>query len=131
MELLWCIVIAALISMGVYLMLERHLIRFLFGMIIVSNAINLAIFVSGRLTLGMPPLIKADAILPALGTANPLPQALILTAIVIGFGLLLFTLLLSYRAIQTFKTADMDAIQENEGNAFQSSKEQTDKSAAV
>lgn len=114
MELLWCVVIAVLVSTGVYLMLERHLIRFLFGMLIVSNAINLAIFVAGRLTLGMPPLIKAEELLPAIGTANPLPQALILTAIVIGFGLLLFTLLLSYRAIKAFSTADMDAIQENE-----------------
>lgn len=115
MELLWCIVVAALLSMGIYLMMERHLIRFLFGMIIVSNAINLAIFVSGRLTLGRPPLIKANELLPAMGTANALPQALILTAIVIGFGLLVFTLVLSYRAIKIFRTADMDAIQENEG----------------
>lgn len=115
MDLLWCVVIAALMAMGIYLMLERHLVRFLFGMMIVSNAINLAIFVSGRLTLGMPPIIKPDELLPALGTANPLPQALILTAIVIGFGILLFALLLSYRAIQTFTTADMDAIAENEG----------------
>jgi multicomponent Na+:H+ antiporter subunit C len=114
MELLWCVVIAVLMSAGIYLMLERHLIRFLFGMLIVSNTINLAIFVAGRLTLGMPPLIKLKEVLPAIGTANPLPQALILTAIVIGFGLLLFTLLLSYRAIKTFSTADMDAIQENE-----------------
>lgn len=114
MELLWCIVIAALIAVGVYLMLERHLIRFLFGMMIVSNAINLAIFVSGRLTLGMPPIIKPDELLPAVGTANPLPQALILTAIVIGFGLLLFALLLAYRAIKMFHSADMDAITENE-----------------
>lgn len=120
MELLWCVVIAALMSIGIYLMLERHLIRFIFGMMIVSNAINLGIFVSGRLTLGMPPIIKADQLFPALGTANPLPQALILTAIVIGFGLLLFTLLLSYRAIKTFSTADMDAITENEGPADKS-----------
>ncbi len=114
MELVWCIVIATLVSAGVFLMLERHLIRFLFGMMIVSNAINLAIFISGRLTLGMPPLVKANELIPALGTANPLPQALILTAIVIGFSCLLFTLILTYRAIKTFKTADMDAIYDNE-----------------
>lgn len=119
MELLWCIVVAVLMSIGIYLMLERHIIRFLFGMLIVSNTINLAIFVAGRLTLGMPPLIRPDALLPAAGTANSLPQALILTAIVIGFGLLLFTLLLAYRAIQSYSTANMDAMQNDtcEGNS--------------
>ena len=94
-------------------MLERHFIRFLFGMMMVSNAINLAIFISGRLTLGMPPLIDAAEIIPASGSANPLPQALILTAIVIGFGLLLFTLILAYRANRTFDTADLDHIFED------------------
>ncbi len=110
MQLLWCLVIAVMISIGIYLMLERHFIRFLFGMMMVSNAINLAIFVSGRLTLGMPPLIDAAETIPASGSANPLPQALILTAIVIGFGLLLFTLILAYRANRTFNTADLDHV---------------------
>ncbi len=114
MQLLWCFVISVMISIGIYLMLERHFIRFLFGMMIVSTAINLAIFVSGRLTLGMPPLIDAAETIPASGSANPLPQALILTAIVIGFGLLLFTLILAYRATHTFRTADLDHIYEHD-----------------
>ena len=99
---------------GVFLMLERHIVRFLFGMILVSSAINLAIFVAGRLTRGNPPLIASDALLPAAGYANPVPQALILTAIVIGFGLLLFTLLLAYRAIKELGTADMDKMHNTE-----------------
>ncbi|WP_067519262.1 Na+/H+ antiporter subunit C [Endozoicomonas ascidiicola] len=114
MEFLWCLVVGLMTACGVFLMLERHIVRFLFGMILVSNAINLAIFVAGRLTRGNPPLIASDALLPAAGYANPLPQALILTAIVIGFGLLLFTLLLAYRAIKGLGTADMDKMQHAE-----------------
>lgn len=116
MELLWCIVIGLIIACGVFLMLERHIIRFLFGMMLVSTAINLAIFVSGRLTRGQPPLIASDAMLPAAGYANPLPQALILTAIVIGFGLMLFTLLLAYRAVKELGTADTDEMLDAEDN---------------
>lgn len=114
MELLWCAVIGVLIAVGIFLMLERHLVQFLFGLMVVSNAINLAIFVAGRLTLGMPPLVASNALVPPEGTANPLPQALILTAIVIGFGLILFTLLLSYRTSNTFASADSDGLCDNE-----------------
>ncbi len=114
MEFLWCLVVGVMTACGVFLMLERHIVRFLFGMILVSSAINLAIFVAGRLTRGNPPLIASDALLPAAGYANPVPQALILTAIVIGFGLLLFTLLLAYRAIKELGTADMDKMHNTE-----------------
>ena len=114
MEFLWCLVVGVMTACGVFLMLERHIVRFLFGMILVSSAINLAIFVAGRLTRGNPPLFASDALLPAAGYANPVPQALILTAIVIGFGLLLFTLLLAYRAIKELGTADMDKMHNTE-----------------
>ena len=116
MELLWCIVVGLMTACGIFLMLERHIIRFLFGMMLVSNAINLAIFVAGRLTRGTPPLIASDQLLPEIGYANPLPQALILTAIVIGFGLLLFTLILAYRAIKELGTGDMDKMLESEAD---------------
>ncbi|CAA0091985.1 Na(+)/H(+) antiporter subunit C [BD1-7 clade bacterium] len=108
MELLWCLVVGIMTACGVYLMMERHILRFLFGMMLVSNAINFAIFISGRLTRGNPPLIASGDVVPAAGYANPLPQALILTAIVIGFGLLLFALILAYRAIKDLGTGDMD-----------------------
>ena len=73
MEFLWCLVVGVMTACGVFLMLERHIVRFLFGMILVSSAINLAIFVAGRLTRGNPPLIASDALLPAAGYANPVP----------------------------------------------------------
>jgi multicomponent Na+:H+ antiporter subunit C len=114
MEILWSIVVGVFVAAGIYLMLERHLLRLLFGLILLSSAVNLAIFTAGRLTPGEPPLIDANAILPPDGAANPLPQALILTAIVIGFGLLVFALMLFYRAYVETGSADIDKMQRSE-----------------
>jgi multicomponent Na+:H+ antiporter subunit C len=114
MEVLWSLVVGIFVAIGIYLMLERHLLRLLFGLILISCAVNLAIFTAGRLTSGIPPLIEVGASLPPQGAANPLPQALILTAIVIGFGLLVFTLMLLYRAFSETGTADVDKMQESE-----------------
>ncbi len=114
METLWSIVVGVMLGAGIYLMMERHLVRFIFGLMIVSNAVNLGIFVAGRLTKGNPPLIDEGALELAEGFANPLPQALILTAIVIGFGLLLFTMILAYRASTEMGTADLDQYRESE-----------------
>lgn len=114
MEIVWSIVVGVFVTAGVYLMLERHVIRILLGLILISNAINLAIFTAGRLTPGNPPLIDANSVLPPDGAADPLPQALILTAIVIGFGLLVFALMLLYRAYIETESADVDAMQRSE-----------------
>jgi multicomponent Na+:H+ antiporter subunit C len=91
-----------LTAVAVWLMLTGNLLRFLFGLILVSNAVNLAIFAAGRLTWAEPPLAGADALAPVAGAANALPQALILTAIVIGFGLFAFALALTVRAYAVF-----------------------------
>lgn len=114
MELLWSMVVGVFVSAGVYLILERHVLRLLFGLILLSSAINLAIFTAGRLTPGLPALIEAEQALPPEGAANSLPQALILTAIVIGFGLLIFTLILLYRANSEAGSADTDSMQSSE-----------------
>ncbi|MEZ9708576.1 cation:proton antiporter [Vibrio breoganii] len=114
MEVLWSIVVGIFVAIGVYLMLERHLLRILFGLILLSSAVNLAIFTAGRLTPGELPLIENDALVPPDGFANPLPQALILTAIVIGFGLLVFALLLFYRAYLETGSADVDEMTASE-----------------
>ncbi|CAM3047810.1 Na+/H+ antiporter subunit C [Vibrio mytili] len=108
MEVLWSLVVGVFISAGIYLLLERHVLRILFGLILLSSSVNLAIFTAGRLTASQPPLIDANAKLPPDGFANPLPHALILTAIVIGFGLLVFALILLYRAYSETGSADID-----------------------
>jgi multicomponent Na+:H+ antiporter subunit C len=97
-----------LVAAGVYLMLSGNLVRYLFGLVMLSNAANLLIFVAGGLTRSAPPLIASGQKVPAEDVANALPQALILTAIVIGFGLFCFALALAYRAFYAMGTAKMD-----------------------
>jgi multicomponent Na+:H+ antiporter subunit C len=89
---------------SVYLMLSRHIIRILIGVALLGNAVNLLLFVAGRVTREIPPVITSD-VLPATA-ANPLPQALILTAIVISFSFFAFLMVLGYRAWQTLRTDD-------------------------
>ncbi|MEM6490092.1 MAG: Na+/H+ antiporter subunit C [Pseudomonadota bacterium] len=110
MEPTLAVVIGILVAAGAYLMMSSNLIRFLFGLTLVSNAVNLAIFAAGRMTYGAPPFVPKGAETPADGVANALPQALILTAIVIGFGLLAFTLSLVMRMYMTFGTTDAEGL---------------------
>jgi len=76
-----------LVSIGAYLILEGNLLRRVFGIVILSTAINIILLISGRLKHSLPVFIGNSS--PD-SFSNPLPQALILTAIVIGFGLLAF-----------------------------------------
>ena len=108
METLVAVMCGALVAAAVYLMLARNVLRFLFGLILISNAANLLIFSSGGLTPEAPPLVEYGAELPPPGVANALPQALVLTAIVIGFGLFAFALVLVYRGYQNLGTLDSD-----------------------
>jgi multicomponent Na+:H+ antiporter subunit C len=74
------------------------------GIAILGNAVNLLLFTAGRVTREVPPIIPAGADTLGMDAANPLPQALILTAIVISFSFLAFLLVLTYRAYQDLKT---------------------------
>ena len=106
MEVVISALVGALVAAAVYLMLSRDLLRFLLGLILISNAANLSIFVAGRLTTGAPPLIAEGQDFPADQVANALPQALVLTAIVIGFGLFAFALVLTLKAYKRLGTLD-------------------------
>lgn len=110
METALAFLIGAMTATGVYLMLAPNLLRYLFGLILFSNAANLAIFAAGRLTRAAPPLIEAGRDAPASPVANALPQAMILTAIVIGFGLLAFTLALIVDSYRTLGTLNADTM---------------------
>jgi multicomponent Na+:H+ antiporter subunit C len=92
---------------AIYLLLSRALIRMLLGLALLGNAVNLLIFVAGRLTRVAPPIAVEGTTAPLHG-ANPLPQALILTAIVIGFAMFSFLLVLAYRAYQTLEADNTD-----------------------
>ncbi len=108
MEALLAIAIGVLVAASVYLMLARNLLRFIFGLVLISNAANLTIFVAGGLTEFTPPLIPEGADAPVELVANALPQALVLTAIVIGFGLFAFALVLVFRAYTSLGTLFSD-----------------------
>ncbi len=104
--------IGGLVAVGVYMFLAHDLPRVLIGFVLFGSAVNLTIFASGRLGATLPPFVAPGADALAAGTSNPLPQALILTAIVIGFGLTVFALMLVVRANREFSSvdaADLDA----------------------
>ncbi len=119
METLLAVIVGVLVTGSVYLMLSRHLVRFIFGLVLASNAVNLLIFAAGQVARSgaRPPIIPDGA--PGLpgDMANALPQALVLTAIVIGFALLTFVFVLFYRAGNALGTADTEAMRVAEPRA--------------
>jgi len=110
METVLAVLVGVLTAASVYLMLARNLMRYLFGLVLITSAANLVIFAAGRVSRAAPPLIAKGSEAPPEGVANALPQALILTAIVIGFGLLAFTLALMFRTHRTLGGLDGDAM---------------------
>lgn len=112
METLLAAITGLFFALGVYLLLRRSLVQVLLGIMFLSHAANLVIFVSGGLRRDVAPMIAADGSPPAEAYADPLPQALILTAIVIGFGLLAFALALVMRTQSRLGTDDVDEMRE-------------------
>ena len=108
MEPVIALLVGLLIAVAAYLMLSRALVRVLLGVVVLGNAVNLLIFVSGRLTSATPPIVPAGEVTPVGYFANPLPQALILTAIVIGFAMFAFLIVLAFRAYQEMDAYDTD-----------------------
>lgn len=108
MEPAFVLLVTAYFVVAVYLFLSKHIIRMLLGAAILGNAVNLLIFTAGRLTRETPPIVPDDVTVPAAGVANALPQALILTAIVISFSFFAFLLVLVYRAYQELDTDNTD-----------------------
>ncbi len=93
MELILAITIGVLIACAVYLMLRANLFSIVFGLTLCSYAVNLFLFAMGRLAINAAPIIGRSA-----HYADPLPQALVLTAIVIGFAMTAFLIVLVLRA---------------------------------
>ena len=114
METLLAVAIGIVIAVSVYLFLSRDLPRMLLGFILLGTGANLLLLLSGRLGSLMPALIDAAHGTLAPNSANPLPQALILTAIVIGFGLAAFGLMLALQAWRTFGTLDAEQLDDAE-----------------
>ena len=98
---------------GAYLVLSRDLIRVVLGIIMLSAAANLVVLAAGRVGPGQPAVVPAGQT-ALLSAANPLPQALVLTALVIGFMLSAFALILATRLAQSAATDDVDALRHAE-----------------
>ncbi len=108
MEALIALIIATLTGSGVYLALRARTFPVVLGLTLLSYAVNLFLFVMGRLTVGEPPVIDAAAA----GYADPLPQALVLTAIVIGFAMTAFVIVLALKARSELGSDHVDGREE-------------------
>ena len=97
MSILYAFVAAGLFGCALYMVLSRHFVRLLLGLSLLTTAVNLVLFQAGRIGSTQPPLI-AEGADRLHGSADPLPQALILTAIVIGFALSVVLATLALRA---------------------------------
>lgn len=95
-NLVLCIVAGALIAAGVYVILERSLTRILVGVLLVSNGVNLLFLVAGGAAGGAPII----GVTPAADMSDPLPQAMVLTAIVITMGVGAYVMAIAYRSFQ-------------------------------
>lgn len=110
MEPVLAIVVGGLFSAGLYLIMRRSIVKLIIGLGLLGHAANLLIFIVSGLTRGKPPLIpEGDKVLTP-PFADPLPQALILTAIVIGFGVQGFAAVLFKRVYRMAGTEDVDEL---------------------
>lgn len=108
MVILAAVLVGVLFAAGIYLMLRRSLTKLILGIAVMTNAVNLLIFTAAGLRRDAAPLVPEGATAPEPGFADPLPQAFILTAIVIGLGVLSFFVALATKVYQTTGTDDLD-----------------------
>lgn len=106
MEILMSVVVGVLFTVGTYLILTKSLLRIIIGTALLSHGVHLLLLTMAGLKRGAAPLLGQGAAF----YADPLPQALILTAIVISFGVTSFFLVLAYRAYKVLGTDDMDKL---------------------
>ena len=111
MNTMMALIVGILYGAGLYLMMRRSIVKLIIGLALLSHGANLLIFLMGGLMRGRPPIIPAGAEVPAETFADPLPQALILTAIVISFGVMAFAVVLIRRMHRTIGTVDLDELQ--------------------
>jgi multicomponent K+:H+ antiporter subunit C len=96
MEAILAITIGLLSGCGTYLLLRARTFPVILGLTLLSYAVNLFLFASGRLTINAPPIISSDVS----HYTDPIPQALVLTAIVIGFGMTAYIITLALRGLK-------------------------------
>ncbi|MFD1018837.1 Na(+)/H(+) antiporter subunit C [Thalassobacillus hwangdonensis] len=110
MEIIMCILAGILFATGVYNLLQKQLLRIVIGTGLISHGAHLFILTMGELKRGAPPIL-VDGVE---SYTDPLPQALILTSIVISFGVTSFLLVLAYRAAKENGTDNMEQMRGTE-----------------
>lgn len=113
LELL-AVVVGALFAGGVFLMMRRSAVRLLVGISLLSHAANLLLFAVAEPAFGASPIAIDGQPLPLDAVTDPLPQALVLTAIVIGLGVSAFAVILVHRAHQAIGVDDVDELRSTE-----------------
>lgn len=108
METVLALAIGVLFGTGVFMVMRRSVVKLAIGLSMIGHSTNLLVFTAGGLTRARTPIIEAGASRLAETHADPLPQAMILTAIVIGFAVLAFALALIHRTIAVSETDDVD-----------------------
>lgn len=114
MDLILPLTIGVLVAAGTYMMMRRSMIKLVIGLSLLSHGANLLIFTVGGLVRDQPPLIASDRRTLSAPYADPLPQALVLTAIVISFGLTAFLIGLILRCYRETGTDDLDCFTSTE-----------------
>jgi multicomponent Na+:H+ antiporter subunit C len=109
--MIWALAVTVWLSVtvGIYLALSRDVVRCVLGLAVLGSAANLVLFAAGRIGPAQPAVVPLGEEALAVA-ANPLPQALVLTAIVIGFALVCFSLVLVLRLIREARTDDAAAL---------------------
>jgi multicomponent Na+:H+ antiporter subunit C len=110
-NIMMALIVGVLYGTGLYMMMRRSIVKLIIGLALLSHGANLLIFLMGGLVRGNPPIITETVVQPFESLADPLSQALILTAIVIGFGVTAFAVVLIKRVHQRVGTVDLDALQ--------------------
>lgn len=114
MEAIMAVAIGLLFAAAFYMMLRRSIVKLVMGLIILSNAANLVIFTVAGMTRGGPAFLDEASKVASDTVADPLPQALVLTAIVIAFGVLAFSVVLIHRAYEVVGTDDLDQMKDTD-----------------
>lgn len=112
MEIVICILAGILFAVGIYNILQKQLLRIVIGTGLISHAAHLFILTMGELKRGQPPVLQ-DGVT---NYTDPLPQALILTSIVISFGVTAVVIVLAYR---TANENDTDNMEELRGSKYE------------
>lgn len=110
MDVLLSIIVGLLYAAGFYMLLNKGMTKMIIGIMVLGYASNLFIFVVARLTRGLPALIQPSDSVMMSEYADPIPQAFILTAIVIGFGIQAFAIVLLRQVYMKTGTANMDEL---------------------